>query len=71
MLDARTDVVGSLLRPPELLEAQERLFPAQNAQAEVRLNRLVAYVQLYKALGGGWQPTPNAGPAAPISLKMP
>jgi 5-methyltetrahydropteroyltriglutamate--homocysteine methyltransferase len=25
VLDARTDVVGSLLRPPELLEAQERL----------------------------------------------
>jgi 5-methyltetrahydropteroyltriglutamate--homocysteine methyltransferase len=25
MIDARTDVVGSLLRPPELLEAQERL----------------------------------------------
>ncbi len=38
----------------EVLEAQERLFPAQNAQASVRLNRLLAYVQLYKALGGGW-----------------
>ena len=38
----------------EVLDAEEKLFPAQNAQAEVRLNRLVAYVQLYKALGGGW-----------------
>jgi len=26
----------------------------QNAQAQIRLGRLVAYVQLYKALGGGW-----------------
>jgi outer membrane protein, multidrug efflux system len=41
----------------EVLEAQERLFPAQNAQASVRLNRLLAYVQLYKALGGGWNTT--------------
>jgi len=41
----------------EVLEAQERLFPAQNAQAAVRLNRLLAYVQLYKALGGGWSLT--------------
>lgn len=49
----------------EVLEAQERLFPAQNAQAEVRLNRLVAYVQLYKALGGGWSvEDPSAPPGA-------
>ena len=38
----------------EVLEAQEHLFPAQNTQAGMRLNRLLAYVQLYKALGGGW-----------------
>jgi len=40
----------------EVLDAEEKLFPAQNAQAEARLNRLVVYVQLYKALGGGWNP---------------
>ena len=38
----------------EVLEAQQHLFPAQNTQAGMRLNRLLAYVQLYKALGGGW-----------------
>ncbi len=38
----------------EVLEAQQRLYPAQNAQAQIRLGRLTAYVQLYKALGGGW-----------------
>jgi len=38
----------------EVLNAEERLFPAQNAQASARLNRLLAYVQLYKTLGGGW-----------------
>jgi multidrug efflux system outer membrane protein len=47
----------------EVLDAEERLFPAQNAQAEARLSRLQAYVQLYKALGGGWNVTdPEAVP---------
>ena len=46
----------------EVLEAQQQLFPAQNAQAQIRADRLLAYVRLYKALGGGWQtdaPTPT------------
>ena len=38
----------------EVLDAEEKLYPAQNAQATARLDRLLAYVQLYKALGGGW-----------------
>jgi multidrug efflux system outer membrane protein len=41
----------------EVLDAEERLFPVQNGQAAARLNRLLAYVQLYKALGGGWNVT--------------
>ncbi len=39
----------------EVLEAQQQLYPAQNTLAQIRRNRLVAYVQLYKALGGGWK----------------
>ena len=39
----------------EVLEAQQQLYPAQNTLAQIRANRLVAYVQLYKALGGGWK----------------
>jgi multidrug efflux system outer membrane protein len=42
----------------ELLQEQQLLFPAQNAQTQTLLNQLLATVQLYKALGGGW----NAGP---------
>lgn len=38
----------------EVLEAQQQLFPAENALAQVQLNRLIAVIQLYKALGGGW-----------------
>ncbi len=37
-----------------MLEAQQQLYPAQNTLAQIRRNRLLAYVQLYKALGGGW-----------------
>src|SRR2546427_8386927 len=38
----------------EVLEAQQQLFPAENSLAQTRLNQLLAIVQLYKALGGGW-----------------
>jgi multidrug efflux system outer membrane protein len=39
----------------EVLDAQEALFPAENAAAQARLDRLLTMVQLYKALGGGWK----------------
>src|SRR5262249_17426025 len=39
----------------ELLEAQQQLFPAQIILARTQRDQLLAIVQLYKALGGGWQ----------------
>jgi len=41
----------------EVLEAQQQLYPAQTTLAQIRRGRLVAYVQLYRALGGGWSLT--------------
>jgi len=38
----------------EVLEAQQLLFPAESELAATELNRRVVIVQLYKALGGGW-----------------
>jgi outer membrane protein, multidrug efflux system len=38
----------------EVLDAQLQLYPAQNALAATELNRRTIIVQLYKALGGGW-----------------
>src|SRR6266436_3463406 len=38
----------------EVLEAQQQLYPAQITLAQIRQDRLLAYVRLYKALGGGW-----------------
>jgi outer membrane protein, multidrug efflux system len=38
----------------EVLDAQLQLFPAENSLAITELNRRIVIVQLYKALGGGW-----------------
>ncbi|HEV3074276.1 MAG TPA: TolC family protein, partial [Thermoanaerobaculia bacterium] len=39
----------------EVLQAEQQQFLAENAVAQTRFNRLASLVQLYKALGGGWQ----------------
>jgi multidrug efflux system outer membrane protein len=38
----------------EVLDAQLQLYPEQTALAQTELNRRVIFVQLYLALGGGW-----------------
>ena len=38
----------------EVLEAQQELFPAENNLAQTELYRRTVVIQLYKALGGGW-----------------
>jgi len=40
----------------EVLDAMERLLAAENNLADTRRDRLVALVQFYRALGGGWEP---------------
>jgi multidrug efflux system outer membrane protein len=55
----------------EVLEAQQLLYPAEQGLALTEINRRLVIVQLYKALGGGWNLTDaqftSAGvpPAAP------
>jgi multidrug efflux system outer membrane protein len=39
----------------EVLQAQQELYPTQRAQVQTQVGELVAVVQLYRALGGGWQ----------------
>jgi outer membrane protein, multidrug efflux system len=48
----------------EVLEAQQQLYPSQRAQVQTQVNALVSVVQLYKALGGGWQPQAEASEPA-------
>jgi outer membrane protein, multidrug efflux system len=38
----------------EVLQEQQLLFPAENALVQSELNQVLAVVQLYRALGGGW-----------------
>jgi len=44
----------------EVLQAQQELYPAQRALAQTESGELVAVVQLYRALGGGWQVPANS-----------
>jgi multidrug efflux system outer membrane protein len=41
----------------EVLQAQQLLFPAEEALARAQRDQLIAVVNLYKALGGGWNLT--------------
>jgi multidrug efflux system outer membrane protein len=52
---AQTRYDGGLANYYEVLDAQLELYPAQIALARVRLDQQTAIVQLYRALGGGWQ----------------
>lgn len=57
----------------EVLEAQQLLFPAENALAQSQRDQLLVVVDLYRALGGGWK-IPDAdwtGPAAPDAAPVP
>jgi multidrug efflux system outer membrane protein len=45
---------GGLATYFEVLEAQQQLFPAEDQLARTERDELLAVVQLYAALGGGW-----------------
>jgi multidrug efflux system outer membrane protein len=38
----------------EVLQEQQLLFPAEDTLVQTKLNQLLAVVQLYRSLGGGW-----------------
>ncbi len=40
----------------EVLQAQQELYPTERALVQTQANELISIIQLYKALGGGWQP---------------
>jgi outer membrane protein, multidrug efflux system len=49
----------------QVLDAERQLFDAELQLTRIQANELLNIVQLYKALGGGWQPDqPTAGAAA-------
>ena len=54
----------------EVLDAQRQLFSGENALAQVTRDQRLAVVNLYKALGGGWNNAelPSAASAAPVPV---
>jgi outer membrane protein, multidrug efflux system len=56
----------------EVTSAEEKLFSAQLAAVQGKVNVLTSYVTLYKALGGGWSAVPddvrNAGDSTVAAL---
>ena len=39
----------------DVLDAEQQLYPAEDALAQIQRDQLSAVVTLYKALGGGWK----------------
>jgi multidrug efflux system outer membrane protein len=62
---AHTQFEGGTATYLDVINAEEQLFPAELGLAQLQANQLVAYVQLYRALGGGWwlgEPGKKAAP---------
>jgi multidrug efflux system outer membrane protein len=55
----------------EILIADQQLFQLELQLAQTRGNQLQALAQLYRALGGGWQPEPPPPPGQPGPMPPP
>ncbi|MBU3078520.1 efflux transporter outer membrane subunit [Sphingomonas quercus] len=64
-LYARSQYRAGLIDFQSLLESERSLLSSQDGRATARADRARAYVQLYRALGGGWQSAPAPAPAGP------
>ncbi len=65
---ARKRYTGGLATYLEVLDAQQELFPAENALAQTRRDELLAVVAVYRALGGGWSEA-SPEPEVPSALR--
>src|SRR6185437_1830064 len=59
---AEKQLNGGTVNLVTVLQAEQQLFTAQNNLVLVRLNKLLAAISLFQALGGGW--TPGGTPVA-------
>lgn len=64
---ARSQYQAGLIDFQSLLESERSLLSSQDSRATARANRATATVQLYKALGGGWEAAPM--PATALSTR--
>ena len=66
---ARSRYDNGLANYLEILNADQQLFDQELQLAQVRGEEMRAFVDLYRALGGGWQP--EAPGAAPVTTAPP
>jgi multidrug efflux system outer membrane protein len=66
---ARLRYEGGVSNYLEVLDAQRSLFSAELTLAQTNRDQLVATIQLYRALGGGWQEQVPAAPAPAERLR--
>ena len=50
-----------------MLDAQQQLYPAEFALAQTQRDQLLAVVEIYRTLGGGWQ-LYDALPEVPLPI---
>jgi len=62
-LYARSQYRAGLIDFQQLLESERSLLSSQDSRATARADRANASVQLYRALGGGWQGAPEPATA--------
>jgi len=55
----------------EVLEAQQQLYPAENALAQGKRDQFLAVVRLYRALGGGWMAEAAGAPMTASHVSTP
>lgn len=58
---------GGVVDYLEVLETERDLFDSELDESAARRQELVATVELYKALGGGWNPDPDEAPAEDVA----
>ncbi|MGH7332608.1 MAG: efflux transporter outer membrane subunit [Candidatus Rokuibacteriota bacterium] len=68
---ARIRYQGGVSSYLEVLDTETRLFDAELSRVVAAAGERVAVVQLYKALGGGWQVRPPGDASVPAALKTP
>lgn len=70
LIFAQSQYRAGLIDFQTLLESQRTLLSSQDGLAQARAERATALVQLYKALGGGWQAAPMPASALPYTPAM-
>ncbi len=74
LIFAQSQYRAGLIDFQTLLDSQRTLLTAQDSLAQARADRATGLIQLYKALGGGWQAAPmpaSALPNTPAAIEMP